>query len=222
MLMTKSPAVSVLVPVFNQERFIGRCLRSLLAQHYPRDDFEIIVIDDGSTDRTPYALELFHDEVTLIRNEKNGGLPAAINQGIKAAKSPYVVRVDSDDYVNANFISLLQMFLGANRYMDAVACDYLLVDDQEEVLARKNCMEHPIACGIMFRIEQLIDIGMYDEQFLVQEDRDLRIRFLKKYEIHRLELPLYRYRRHENNITNNTEAMNQHMASLIAKHGELA
>jgi hypothetical protein len=127
--------------------------------------------------------------------------------------------VDSDDYVNANFLAILNMFLTNNHYMDAVACDYLEVDDREEILARKNCSDDPIACGIMFRTEQLVDIGLYDEDFLMCEERDLRIRFLTKYNIHRVELPLYRYRRHGNNMTNNIESMAQHMNHLAQKHG---
>ena len=59
--------------------------------------------------------------------------------------------------------------------MDAVACDYFLVDDNEKILSRCNCMESPIACGILFRRQQLIEIGMYDEDFLRHEDQDLRI-----------------------------------------------
>lgn len=218
--MAKVPTVSVLVPVHNQEKYIGRCLRSLLAQNVLRDAFEIVVIDDGSHDRTPYALELFRDEITLVRNEANMGLPASLNRGIHAASAPFVVRVDSDDYVNANFLSVLSLFLANNHYMDAVACDYLLVDDRENVLERKSCLDEPIACGIMFRTEQLIDVGLYDESFLLHEERDLRLRFLQKYSIHRIELPLYRYRRHEANITNNAEAMDLYMGKLIKKHGE--
>jgi len=72
----------------------------------------------------------------------------------------------------------------------------------------------------MFRTEQLIDIGLYDESFLLHEERDLRYRFVQKYRIHRLELPLYRYRRHETNLTNNAQATAHHMSSLIQKHGK--
>ena len=218
-MIQKEPLISVIVPVYNQEKFIGRCLRSLLNQTIPHEQYEIIVIDDGSTDRTPYALELFYDAIHSITNSKNIGLPASINRGISAAKSPYIVRVDSDDYVNNNFLNFLSFYLNQNPYMDAVACDYLLVNDNEDVLERVSSLDHPIACGIMFRKQQLLNIGMYDESFRCQEDRDLRIRFEKQYSVSRLELPLYRYRRHENNITNDRSAMELHYQSLIRKHG---
>ena len=77
------PSISVIIPVFNQEKWIGRCLRSLLNQQISRADYEIIVVDDGSKDRTKYALELFTDEIILIENESNLGLPASLNKGIK-------------------------------------------------------------------------------------------------------------------------------------------
>ncbi|MDP2904587.1 MAG: glycosyltransferase family A protein [Methylovulum sp.] len=218
-MIQKEPLVSVIVPVYNQEKFIGRCLRSLLHQTIPHENYEIIVINDGSTDRTPYALELFHNAIHPITNATNIGLPASINKGIMAAKSQYIVRVDSDDYVNLNFLNFLHFYLDQNQYADAVACDYLLVNDKEELIERANCIDQPIACGIMFRKQQLIDIGMYDETFRCHEDQDLRIRFEKKYSICRLELPLYRYRRHENNITNNVEAMEHHRQNIIRKHG---
>lgn len=217
------PKVSVIVAAYNQERYIGRCLRSLLHQSLPHADYEIVVIDDGSTDRTAYALGLFTDRfdapIRVITNNTNLGLPASLNRGIKAARAPYIVRVDSDDFVNTNFINFLYYYLESNQYADAVACDYLLLDDAENVIERANCSEKPIACGIMFRKEQLIEIGLYDEEFRCHEERELRIRFEKKYKINRLELPLYRYRRHDSNITNNVAEMEAHRKSLILKHG---
>ncbi|MDA2955417.1 MAG: glycosyltransferase family A protein [Actinomycetota bacterium] len=218
--MMTQPVISVIVAAHNQERYISRCLRSLLAQSIAREKFEIVVINDGSTDHTPSVLEEFADEIVLITNESNIGLPASLNKAIRRARAPYVVRVDADDYVNNEFLHLLHGFLRENKYVDAVACDYLLVDEQEEVLARNNCLTDPIACGIMFRTEQLIDIGLYDETFLLHEETDLRMRFLKKHTIHRLELPLYRYRRHANNSTNDAAAMEHHRQRIIEKHGE--
>ena len=212
--------ISVIVPTYNHDRFIGRCLRSLLNQTFARDRYEIIVIDDGSTDKTQAALEGFRNDVVSLRNETNLGLPASLNRAIRHSHAPYIVRVDSDDYVNEHFLSVLYMFLAENRTMDAVSCDYLLVDDKEEVIARKNCLDEPIACGIMFRADQLIDIGLYDETFLLHEDRDLRYRFLQKHTIHRIELPMYRYRRHDSNMTNDDAADELHSARLIEKHGK--
>jgi len=214
-----TPLVSVIIPVFNQEKWIGRCLRSLIKQTMNRKDYELILINDGSEDRSNYALNLFKDEITLIKNETNEGLPAALNKGIKASRASYIVRVDSDDYVNEYFLFLLYEYLEQNKYMDALACDYLLVDDNEEVLNRKNCIKDPIGCGIMFKSSHLFEIGLYDEEFQLHEERELRYRFEKKYQIHRLELPLYRYRRHNKNITNNHEEMARHEQKMKAKHG---
>ena len=213
-------AVSVIVAAHNEERFIGRCVRSLLAQRFPRDKYEIVVVDDGSSDRTSAILTSFGKDIRVVTNQTNLGLPASINRAVQTIHSKYLVRVDADDYVNESFLEVLYMFLAENPDLDAVACDYLLVDDREEVLGRRNCMDQPIACGIMFRTDQMLDIGLYDESFLLHEDRDLRVRFLEKHTIHRIPLPLYRYRRHADNITNDTAAMEHHYQRLIDKHGD--
>jgi len=210
--------VTVIVAAHNEERFIGRCIRSLLAQNFPRDLFEILVVNDGSNDKTEYALELFKEDITIIHNSKNIGLPGSLNKAIQKTKTPYFIRVDADDFVSKNFLLFLYEFISQNRYMDAVACDYNLVNNKEDVLSRENCINNPIACGIMFNKDQIIKIGLYDENFLLHEERDLRIRFLKRYNIHRLELPLYRYRKHENNMTNNKNDMDYHMLNLEKKH----
>ena len=216
--MTSSTLVSVIVAAHDEERYVGRCIRSLLAQRFPRDKFDIIVVDDGSTDRTPAILTSFGDNITVLRNDTNKGLPASLNRAITSTHSKFIVRVDADDYVNANFLDVLYMFLAENPQFDAVCCDYLLVDDREEVLQRCDAGKEPIACGILFRTEQLIDIGLYDESFLRHEDRDLRLRFLDRFTIQRVPLPLYRYRRHDDNITNDHELMSHHEQRLNAKH----
>ena len=210
--------ISVLVPVFNGEKFIGRCLRSLLHQTLSKDKYEIIVINDASTDKTSYALELFKEDIKIITNEKNIGLPASLNKGIAASNSKFLVRVDSDDYVSTHFLEILFEFLYQNEYLHAASCDYVLVDDNEKVLSRKNCIKDPIGCGIMFRTKFLKDIGLYDEDLLRHEDKDLRKRFEKKYKIFRVEMPLYRYRRHRKNITNDKKMMDHHLKKLKKKH----
>jgi glycosyltransferase involved in cell wall biosynthesis len=214
---SRSPQVSIIIPAFNVERFIGRALRSVIGQSYV-DGFEVIVVDDCSTDRTAFALDLFKGEITLLRNEVKRGLPGSLNRAIRAARGKYIVRVDADDYVAQDYLYILQRFLEANTYMDAIACDYYVVDDSENVLERMNCMERPIGCGIMFRSDHLIDIGLYDDALLMHEDRDLRVRFLEKYVISRVELPLYRYRRHTDNMTNDRSAWETYEQKLREKH----
>ena len=197
------PIITILVPVYNHEEYIGRCLRSLINQNIHRPYFEIMVINDASTDNSDSAITNFKNEIYYIRNKRRLGLPGTLNVGIKKIKPPYFVRVDSDDYVNENFLIFLLNFIEFNKYMDAIACDYYLIDKNEKILQRVNCLEKPIGCGIIFKTDQIVKLGMYDKDFLLHEDKDLRKRFLKKFNIFRLELPLYRYRRHETNITKN-------------------
>jgi glycosyltransferase involved in cell wall biosynthesis len=212
------PTTSVLVTAFNVEKYIGRAVRSILNQSVDRNSYEIIVINDCSVDRTRFALEVFEDDILLLNNEDRLGLPASLNVGIRKAKGQFVVRVDGDDYVHRDFIKILELHLRLNEDIDAIACDYIMVDDNECVLGQKDCLTDPIACGILFKIEQLIDIGLYDENFLCLEDQDLRLRFLKKFKIERVRLPLYRYRRHENNMTNDKAQLEHYKTLLERKH----
>ena len=214
----RSVKVSVIIPVHNQEMYIGRCLRSLLKQTLDPDDYELIVINDASTDNTAKALSPFMGDIRYYENDTQKGLPAALNIGIGNAKGWFIVRVDADDYVHWEYLNILSMHLMYNHDIDAVACDYQVVNDHQDVLAHKNSLEEPIGCGVMFRIDQLIDIGLYDEGFLAREEEDLRIRFLEKYSIARVQLPLYRYRRHENNLTNNVTHMQKYSEKLNNKY----
>ena len=216
--MLNEKRISVIIPVFNQERFIGRCLRSILSQNLHKSEYDVIVINDGSKDNTSKILKAFGNEIIVLENKKNKGLPFSINKGILKSKSRFIVRLDSDDYVNKNFLHILKIFLEENKDIDAVSCDYLLVDDKEKILSRKNCIKEPIGCGIMFRTEHLIKLGMYDEKFFSHEDKDLRIRVNKKYSISRVPLPLYRYRRHATSMTRNKKKMKKHMSKLRKKH----
>ena len=210
--------ISIIIPVYNGERFIQRAIRSIVDQNFPRKQFEIIVVDDGSTDNTSDIIQPFKDTIGIMRHEKNMGLAASRNTGIKAARGQYVVNLDADDYLHQDFLYIEIMFLSLNEDFDAVSCDYFIVDEHEKHLERRNATEYPIACGIMFRMEQLIDIGLYSENFLVREEEDLRQRFLNKYRIHHIPLPLYRYRKHDDNITNNQELMKEYKKKFHEKH----
>ena len=104
--------------------------------------------------------------------------------------------------------------------MHAIACDYLLVDDQQNVLSHENCLKNPIGCGIMFRLDHLISIGLYNEDFFVREEEELSLRFKKQYQISRVELPLYRYRKHDQNLTKNKSQMKNFAEKLDIKKND--
>ena len=214
----RSIDVSIIVPAYNSEMYIGRCIRSLLSQSFNKENFEIIVINDGSKDDTKKILTPFLGDIIYLENKKNKGLPFSLNTGIKKAKGRFIVRVDSDDWVHAEYINILFHHLSLNNNLDAVSCDYILVNNFQEQIRHVSWKKEPIGCGIMFRIENLIKIGLYDESFLSKEDEDLLIRFQKKFKVTNLEIPLYKYRQHNNNMTKNKKRLKKFNIKLKKKH----
>ena len=94
--------LSVIVPVYNVEKFLPRCLDSLMRQNLKEDDYEVICVDDGSTDRSPDILDNYehlYPNVICVITQKNKGVGEARNQGLKKACGEYVAFVDSDDYI---------------------------------------------------------------------------------------------------------------------------
>ena len=210
--------VSIIITSYNYSKYLNRSIRSAFVQKYPEHKYEIIVVDDSSADWSREIIESYGKTIKSVYLKENIGLAAARNIGIKTAKGRYVMFLDADDYLNRDIIYIESVFLKLNPKWDAVACDYYIIDDKEEVTGRKSCIENPIACGIMFRKEQLVSIGMYDESFKMWEEKDLRIRFFKKFKIHHIELPLYRYRKHENNLTNDKNIGKAYFKKLQSKH----
>ena len=212
------PEVAVVMTAHNEEKYVERALRSVLQQSEPRGDYEVIIVDDGSSDATFRIAERFAHDVRILRNERQLGLPASINRAIQEANARFVVRVDADDYVHQDFVRVLRLFLDLNPHMEAIACDYYRVNEHEEHLEHVDALERPIGCGIMFRKDRLIEIGLYDASFLMAEDVDLRLRFERHWPIHRCELPLYRYRWHGENMTADDEAHETHRARAHARN----
>jgi len=209
--------VSIIITCYNYSRFLGRAIRSSIDQTLPRTDYEIIVVNDASTDETRAVMDSFSGYIRAIHLEKNVGHSEARNIGIRAALGQYVINLDADDYLDRNILMVESLFLRYNDLWDAVSCDYYLVGENEEHLSRENGEHVPIACGIMFRKDLLMDIGLYDPSFRAREEEDLRNRFLKKHKVHNIELPLYRYKQHKENLTKNGELMEQHKKKLEKK-----
>ena len=184
--------VSVVVTVKNAMAYIGRCLRSLINQNFDREKYEIILVNDKSTDKTKEAITPYLGELIYIENKKSLGLPGSLNVGIQQAKGQYIVRVDADDWVHKEYINILYNLLHLNNELDAVACDYYLMNNKQKIISKENWLNKPIGCGIMFRSHHLIEIGLYDNKLMSSGDEDLLIRYKKKYDIFRVPIPLYK------------------------------
>ena len=123
----EQPRVSVVIPVFNCESSVARAIDSILAQEF--EGTEIVVVDDGSTDATPQALDRYRDRVHVIRQE-NRGSPAARNVGVEASRAPYVAFLDADDVWLAG--RLEKTFAALDSAPDAVLAyaDVIVVDER--------------------------------------------------------------------------------------------
>lgn len=212
--------VSVIIPTYNHEHYLERAISSILTQTMPKALYEVIVVDDGSTDNTKTVLDSFKENIRVVSLEENKGLPYAKNIGIRKALGKYVIFLDSDDFVHSDLLKVEHLYLSLNPHIDAVSCDYHTVDDKGEVIARKSGKEEPIACGTMFRKSKIIQIGLYDESFLMMEDLDLRKRFLDSFNLYNIPIPFYRYRMHNNNLTNNSEKKKKYLKKLNDKYNE--
>ena len=208
--------VVVAVCCYKQKHWLHRCLRSLSTQTLEKSKYEVVVVNDDPNDRLEDIISVFepHMNIRLINNDDNLGLPTSLNKILKTSITRYFVRVDCDDYVSSHFLYILSRFLEAStgsRVMNtdcnyqAIACDYFKVDDTAGVMSRHNSEEEFIACGIMYTYESLSNLGFYNEDYKMREGHELHKRFLKKYKIYNLEMPLYRYRMHENNRTKDIE-----------------
>jgi glycosyltransferase involved in cell wall biosynthesis len=210
--------ISVIITTYNYETYIERAIRSVLDQSLSKRSYEIVVVNDASTDRTKKILDNYEEDIRIINLEKNVGLAAARNIGIKKAKGQFIVFLDADDYMHRDLLLIQKTFLAENNSLDAVSIDYYTVNERGTHLEHVNSEKKPIACGVMFRKDLLYGIGLYDESFRAREEEDLRIRFLKKHKIYNIILPLYRYRQHNGNLTKNSKEMNKYAKKLKQKH----
>lgn len=124
--------LSIIVPVYNVEQYLRKCVESLLNQDVC--NYEIILVDDGSTDNCPQICDeyaLSHKNIRVI-HRKNGGLSAARNSGIETAKGEYIMFVDSDDYIESNVLSGLMMQIDRDN-LDVLRFKYQNVNEKYEV-----------------------------------------------------------------------------------------
>ena len=195
--------ISVVVTNYNYGKFIGRCIRSLLNQTLENSMYEIIVVDDCSTDDSLEILNLFRDQIKLVTLDKNMGLAYTSNAGIKNCRSRYFVRVDADDYVHPSFLeTLLLGFELVGAEVEAVSCDYFRVTQDGTIINYGKQELNPIACGVAFKIDAFESIGFYDSNLRINEEVDFMKRFNNaNMKIFNIGLPLYRYVQHDHSLT---------------------
>ena len=212
---------SVVITNYNYGRYLGRCIRSCLNQTMPPDDYEVIVVDDGSTDDSRQVIAAFVDKVTTVFIE-HSGVAFASNEGIKKALGTYIIRVDADDYINQNTLLFMTEILVWNPDIGFVYCDHFTVNEREEKTERLrlNTVErlYNHGAGIMFRKSNLEAIGTYDITLENCEDYDLVTRYLKNFDGYYLKLPLYRYFKHNNSLTSDAEEREKWRNHVIEKN----
>lgn len=192
--------VSVIVTNYNYGKYLRRCIKSLLNQNF--DSYEIIIVDDNSTDDSKSILLEYTNNplIKVIFNPTNIGVGASSAAGGKLALGKFIVRVDADDYVHNDFLKCLYLW-GSFNNSEAVACDYLEVNFKGEILGKKNQEEFPLACGILYRADILEYLGFWSTHLRINEDVDMLNRFKEKFTLEFLNIPLYRYFKHDNSLT---------------------
>ena len=200
-----SPLISVVLPVYNAEKYLTQSIESVLTQTY--QNFELLLIDDGSTDKSKEIMYSYHDDrIKILLNKYNRGLVYSLNKGIKYAQGKYIARMDADD------ICLPQRFQYQVKYMEghpevdvcgtcieafsaqgSWVISYPQDDKQIKSKMFFGCaFAHPT---VMMRRKTLLDNAYrYSDDFLYAEDYDLWCRMMKRCKFYNIPRVLLKYR----------------------------
>jgi len=209
-----TPLVSIIIPTYNRGWILKDAIDSVLSQKF--QDFELIVVDDGSTDNTGDILRIYQDNIIIIR-QKNSGVSAARNKGIYRASGSLVAFLDSDDLWLPEKLSAQVAFFNANP--DAMICQ------TEEIWIRNSVRVNPknrhkkpwgmifeqslMLClvspsAVMIRRNLFDTVGLFDESLPACEDFDLWLRISCKYPVYLIDTPLIIKRGgHEDQLSRN-------------------
>jgi glycosyltransferase involved in cell wall biosynthesis len=230
--MLGQPAVSVLLPTWNTLRFLPAAVESILAQEFA--DFELIVVDDGSTDGTGEYLDSLRDpRVRIAQMHGHVGITAALNHGLAQCRGTYVARMDADDISEPNRFTEQVNFLNANLDVGVVGSARLLIDENgaivgaagvmyDDLSIRWKCLlgnplPHPT---VMLRRDIFVRHDLrYDQSYSSSQDYELWTRLLPLTHARNLEAPLLRYRLQESSISRSGAAeqiSNHHRIAMLA------
>ena len=207
------PKISVIMPVYNSEKYLREAIDSILDQTY--GDFEFIIIDDGSTDSSPDIVRSYDDpRIRFYVNEKNMGVAGTLNRGLDLATGEYIARMDSDDISLPERFEKQVAFMNAHTEVAVCATAihlfgatesdrrFSITHNQLKVdLLFGNCFAHPTVMlrGTVIRNEKFY----YDKKFNKIEDYEMWVKISRKYALASLEDVLLKYRVHSMQVTQN-------------------
>lgn len=206
------PKVTVLMSAYNGEKYLREAIDSILNQTFK--DFEFLIINDGSTDRTAEILQSYQDpRIKIINNEKNMGLTKSLNKGLKIARGKYIARMDADDVSIPDRLKKEVEFLDSHQNYAAVGTFVKILNEDSEVIQimegpiedsqireffkRDNCIVHGSA---MIRKICFSDVGLYDESMVRSQDYELWLRLSRKYHLANIPEYLYMLRKQKESI----------------------
>ena len=206
--------ISVYITNHNYEKYIRQAIESVLHQTF--QGFELIIIDDGSTDNSRSIIEEYkdHEKIQIIF-QQNKGLNVTNNIALRAAKGKYIMRLDADDYLDHNALLVMSSLLDQNPELGMVFPDYYLVDEANNILGLEKrhdftkeveLLDQPAhgACT-MIRRESLLELDGYSEDYTCQDGYELWIKFIKSFPVRNVGTALFYYRRHGANLTGNED-----------------
>lgn len=215
------PLVTVLMATYNQAGTLPEALEALRRQTLPAARREILVVNDGSTDSTEEILRA-HSGWLRVISRPNRGLAASCNEGLELASGKFLARMDSDDLVSPDWLERMAAALQEHPEASCAVPDRYETGGEEKrrVQVDPSNLYSLIACGTLFRAEQLRSLGGYRSFYWEEYDLYLRLRPLGPFL--RVASPLYTYRRHEAAMTWDSEARRQGWRQLAETWGEQA
>jgi glycosyltransferase involved in cell wall biosynthesis len=208
--MKKIPKVSVVMSVYNVEKYLSEAVESILKQTFK--DFEFLIINDGSSDSSAEILKAYNDpRIEIIDNKKNIGLTRSLNKGLRLARGEYIARQDADDislprriekqvdFLNTKpeygLVGCWNYRIGANNKIEKKVTFYTDHNDIVSMLLIKN---HFVHSSVMFRKECIEKLGGYDDDLKFSQDYDLWLRIAEHYKVANLGefLHYWRYEKH--------------------------
>lgn len=232
--MEKNPRVSVIIPVYNRAFLIRRALQSVLNQTYR--DFEIIVVNDGSTDNLEDTVKSFKDDrIRYFQHNKNRGAPAARNTGIRAAKGEYIAFQDSDDeWLPEKLEKQIIAFENAKPAVGVVYSGFWLIKNDKrtymptkETLQKEGNIHNELLKGnfvsgvsAIVRRNCFEKTGMFDENVPRLQDWELFIRLSKHYEFKYINQPLVLAYSTSESISGKNDNIPKAQEIILAKHFE--